>query len=150
MNTKNLIFSLTIMSVLFLASCSPKVGKSIAVSDVDEITEEVIADWDYALVHIYRRGGAGALVGYDIHYADQIICRAKNNWGTTIKIRDFGQNTVWAKTESKVEIPVNFEPGREYYIRCGMKMGIAVGRPTLELVNKKTGKTEYESVKTKE
>jgi len=113
-------------------------------------TDDVVADWDYALLHIYRFGGAGALVGYDIHLGNEVICRAKNKWKTTIQIHSFGLNTVWASTESKIELPVNFEPGREYYIRCGIKMGIAVGRPTLELVDKNTGKTEFDSIKTKE
>ena len=107
------------------------------------------ADWDYALLHIYRSGGPGALVGYDVYLGNDVICRTKNKWKTTIQIRSFGLNTLWASTESKTEIPVNFEPGREYYIRCGMKMGVAVGRPTLELVDKNVGKSEFASIKTK-
>jgi len=114
-----------------------------------ESNDDVVADWDYALLHIYRFGGPGALVGYDIHLGEEVICRAKNKWKTTIQIRNFGRNTLWASTESKIELPVNFEPGREYYVRCGIKMGIAVGRPTLDLVDKGTGKTEFNSIKEK-
>ena len=110
---------------------------------------DVLADWDYALLHIYRLGGPGAMVSYDVHLGNDVICRAKNKWKTTIQIRSFGRNTVWATTESKTEIPVNFEPGREYYIRCGIKMGVMVGRPALELVYKNVGKFEFDSIKTK-
>lgn len=56
-------------------------------------------------------------------------------------------NTLWAKTESKVEVPVDFEYGREYYLRCGVKMGAFVGRPTLELVDHTTGKLEFTTIK---
>jgi len=112
--------------------------------------EDVAADWDYALLHIYRFGGSGALVSYDIHLGDVVICRAKNKWKTTIQIYNFGLNTLWASTESKTELPVRIEPGREYYIRCGLKMGVIVGRPTLELVEKSRGRTEFASIKTKE
>ena len=86
--------------------------------------EDVAADWDYALLHIYRHSGQGALVGYDVYLGNDVICRAKNKWKTTIQIRSFGLNTVWASTESKTELSVNFEPGREYYIRCGVKWGL--------------------------
>jgi len=109
--------------------------------------EDVVADWDYALLHVYRFGGQGALISYDVYLGNELICRAKNKWKTTIQIRSFGRNTIWASTESKTEVPVNFEPGREYFIRCGIKMGAVVGRPTLQLVDNKTGKVEFASIK---
>lgn len=111
--------------------------------------DDVVADWDYALVHIYRGSGAGALVGYDVHLGSEVLCRAKHKWKTTIQVRSFGHNMLWASTESKTEIPVNFEPGREYYIRCELKMGVLVGRPSLTLVDKNTGKAEFEAIKIK-
>lgn len=112
-----------------------------------EVPGDVVLDMDYALLHIYRFGGAGALVGYDIHLGDSVICRAKNKWKTTIMIKKDGYNTIWAKTESKVEVPINIQMGHEYYIRCGIKMGFAVGRPTLDLVDNRTGKPEFDSIK---
>jgi hypothetical protein len=107
------------------------------------------ADWDYALLHFFRFSGAGQLVGYDIHLGNVVICRARNNWKTTVEIRIFGRNTLWASTEAKTEIPINIEPGREYYIRCGLGYGIMVGRPTLQLVDKNTGKAEFASIKSR-
>jgi hypothetical protein len=135
------------------SSCHRITALILHIDNIGEIAAgakaaDVVADWDYALLHIYRLGGAGPLVGFDIHLGNDVICRAKNKWKTTIQIRSFGLNTVWASTESKTELPVNFEPGREYYIRCGIKMGVMVGRPTLELVNKNVGKAEFASIKT--
>lgn len=137
-------------TLLLASACSPKTGMTFASGYADDMVDEVAADWDYALLHIYRPAGAGALVGYDVLLGDEVICRSKNKWKTTLEIRDFGQNMLWASTESKVELPVNFEKGREYYVRCGIKMGIVVGRPTLELVSKKTGKPQFDAIKVKD
>lgn len=103
---------------------------------------------DYALLHIYRpKNLVGALLGYDVHLGNEMICQVKNNWKTTIQIFNLGKNTIWAKTEAKTELPVNFLPGHEYYIRCGVKMGIITGRATFKLIDESTGKREFNSMK---
>lgn len=108
--------------------------------------EPVIPDADYAILNVYRYNGTGALVGYDLHLGDDVICRVKNNSKTTLKIKKDGLNTLWARTESKVEVPVNLKPGKTYYLRCGIGMGIMVGRPTLELVEGQIGKLEFQAL----
>ncbi|MDR2037644.1 MAG: DUF2846 domain-containing protein [Bacteroidales bacterium] len=128
------------------------VTASVPVSDpapANEIsagTEELLQG-DYALLHIYRKGAmAGAAIGYDVYLDDENLFRAKNNSKTTIKVTKEGMNTLRAKTETKVEIPIDIQFGREYYIRCGMKMGAFVGRPDIELVDNHTGITEFEKI----
>ena len=139
-------YYLLILVALFVATaCSPKLGQTLSADNVDEVA----ADWDYALVHLYRKGAVGVLVGYDVYLGDENICHVKNNWKTTLQVRTFGPNTLSAKTETRTEIPVNFEPGREYYIHCGLKMGAFVGRPTLELMKKSAGKAGFDRIKTK-
>ena len=101
----------------------------------------------YALLHVYRRNGTGFLVNFDLHLGDSVICRVSNKWKTTLHISKDGLNSLWARTESKVEVPVNIKFGKEYYLRCGVTMGAFVGRPKLELVDNQTGKAEFESVK---
>lgn len=109
--------------------------------------DSILAKADYALLHIYRFGGMGSLIGYDLYLGDSIICRVKNNWKTTLKIKKDGLNSLWAKTESKDELPVDIKIGQEYYVRCGIGMGILVGRPTLEMVGKELGREEYFTIK---
>lgn len=46
-------------------------------------------------------------------------------------------------------MPIDVEMGREYYLRCSMEMGVAVGRPKLQLVDAMQGKSEYNSIKSK-
>ncbi|HEY1215438.1 MAG TPA: hypothetical protein VGE93_17545, partial [Bryobacteraceae bacterium] len=33
----------------------------------------------YAILYVYRPGGAGALIGYNLHLGDSVICRMTNN-----------------------------------------------------------------------
>jgi len=134
------------------STCHRIIARILKVDKNDlEITdlEEPISDVDYAILNVYRYGGAGALVGYDLYLGDSVICRVINNFKTTLHIRKDGMNMLWAKTEANHEIPVNFEMGRTYYLRCGLNMGAFVGRPHLELIDYKTGKTEFESFNAK-
>jgi hypothetical protein len=104
---------------------------------------------DYALLHIYRQSMTGALIKYDLHLDDDVICHVSNNWKETIKIYKEGLSTLWARTESKAELPIDIQLGEEYYIRCGIKMGIVVGRPQLELVDSTKGMKDLQSIKDK-
>jgi hypothetical protein len=99
---------------------------------------------DIALLHIYRRGSMkGAMISYTLHLDDEAIFKVKNNAKTTVSISAAGTHTLWAKTESKTEIPIDIQPGKEYYIRCGIKFGFFVGKPKIEIVDNQTGKTEF-------
>jgi hypothetical protein len=86
-------------------------------------------------------------VSYDLRLDDTVVCRVNNKFKKTIKIRKYGHTTLWAKTETKDELPINIQPGREYYIRCAVTMGAFVGHPSLELVDTNTGRTEFNAVK---
>jgi hypothetical protein len=102
---------------------------------------------DCALLHIYRPGSmAGAIISYDLHLDEWTLCRVKNKSKTTIRITAPGAYTLWAKTETREELPVNIQFGNEYYVRCGVKMGAFVGRPELLLVDPQMGKTEFDKI----
>lgn len=112
-----------------------------------EMRDSATTDADYALLHVYRYSGAGALIGYDLHLGDSVICRVSNKWKKTFKIREEGLKILWAQTEVKKEVSVNFQHGKEYYLKCGITMGVMVGHPKLVLVDNTTGKAEYASLK---
>jgi hypothetical protein len=67
----------------------------------------------------------------------------------TVKIDREGLITLWARTETKTELPIDIRFGNEYYIRCSISMGAFVGRPRLEQVDNKTGKLEIQSISDK-
>ena len=144
------------LPTLMGSSCHQIKADILRVADPSKIQRSTVAEdeivdpnVDYATLNIYRYSGAGALVSYDLYLGDSIICRVKNKSKQTIQVNKLGYNSLWAKTESKAELPVNLKAGHQYYIRCGLKMGIMVGRPSLELIDNKTGKMEFESIKTK-
>jgi hypothetical protein len=109
--------------------------------------EKIDTSWNYAKLYVYRPGGVGALMGYDLYLGDSVICRVKNNSIQQLEVTKKGLISLWAKTEAKAEIPIDIEFGREYYLRCSMEMGIMVGRPVLQLVDRNLGKVEYNSIK---
>ena len=137
-----------------VSSCHRIIAKILRVENPEDLKDneeenEIISDIDYAIIYVYRYNGTGALVNYDLHLGDSVICRIKNNYKTTLHIKKNGYNTLWAKTESKAEIPINIQPGKEYYVKCGIQMGVFVGQPTIKLIDKKTGKAEFESFNAK-
>ncbi len=135
------------------SSCHRIIADILKVDGIEnyatEDKSEELLDIDYAILNVYRFSGVGPLVGYDLYLGDSVICRVKNNYKTTIHIDKDGLNTLWAKTESKSEVPIDVQPGKTYYLRCSLKMGAFVGRPKLELIDAKTGRAEFESFKAK-
>lgn len=137
---------------VFGSSCHQIKANLYKVDDIENlkpVAEQELLDVDYAILNVYRYPGPGSLIGYNLYLGDSVICRVKNNFKTTLHIEKEGLNTLRAKTESKVEVHVNIKYGKTYYVRCGMKMGAFVGRPTINLVDYRTGRTEFESFEAK-
>jgi hypothetical protein len=111
--------------------------------------ERIDSTLDHAVLYVYRNGGTGALVGYNLYLGDSLICRVTNRFKQEIKINRTGATELWAKTESRAAVPIELKKGKSYYLRCSVGMGIMVGRPSLELVSSSAGSREYKTVKTK-
>ena len=103
---------------------------------------------DYAVVYFYRYSGTGLIVNYDVHIGDKKVFRSKAPSKAEVKVYDEGEFEIWAKTEAKEVLVLEIEKGRDYYVRCGVDIGIIIGRPTLERVPVDSGKAEYESIET--
>ena len=140
-------FAVMMVALVLLTDCG---GSKSAVSksaNVSAQSPEYQLTDDCALLHIYRIGTMkGAAVSYDLHLDDEVVFRVKNKTKTTLKITSEGLKTLWAKTETKVELPVDVKFGNEYYIQCSISFGALVGRPKLELVDNKTGKEEFAKI----
>jgi hypothetical protein len=112
--------------------------------------EEYQLDESCALIHVYRPGSMmGMAISYNFNIDDKAVFRVKNKSKTTVRVTEGGQKTLWAKTETREELLINIELGKEYYIRCGLGMGAFVGRPRLEIVDNQTGKLEFAKIKGK-
>lgn len=114
----------------------------------DRMDEEVKTDDDFAILHVYRYGGPGFLVGYNIMMSDTVLCRVRNNFSEIFLIREEGIKTLWAQTEARSQVSIDFRFGNEYYLRCDFNMGAVVGIPKLELVDRKSGESELEYFRT--
>lgn len=116
---------------------------------IPEPIDSAMIGANYAIINVYRPSGTGFLVNYDLHLGDSIICRVKDNFCQSVKIYQDGYNTLWARTETKEEIPIKVEFGKIYYVRCGINMGAFVGRPSVEIVDGYTGKAEFTAIENK-
>lgn len=103
-------------------------------------------DTTSAVLHIYRNSLTGRLLNYDLYLGDLKLARVRNNWKETVKVERFGNQTLWAQTEIRKEVPIYIEKGKEYYIRCGVSMGAMTGRPEIEVIDNSIGRIEYKSV----
>jgi hypothetical protein len=106
-------------------------------------------DSDYALVHFYRPSlGAGALLGYKIKDSnDSIVGRLRNGEKFAYKIKKTGTQSFYGTLETKEEIKINIEKGKEYFVRCSINMGIVLGRPEINLIENYIGMKEYDAMK---
>ena len=133
----------TVMTAfMLLTNCSSK-----SIVSTSGYAEYQLSD-DYALLHLYRpKSMMGMAISYDLNLDDNVVFRVKNNSKTTIKITSEGLKTLWAKTETRVELPVDIRLGQEYYVQCGLGMGALVGRPKLEIVDNRKGKDEFSKIR---
>lgn len=143
-------------SAMGSSSCDRIIARILKLDNEEKLIkiknrETAIVDstWNYAKFYVYRTGGVGALIGFDVHLGDSVICRAKSNSKYELVITKKGMNSIWAKTETKSEIPIDVQFGREYYIKCSLGMGVMIGHPHLQIVGRARGKTEFNSIKSK-
>ena len=106
------------------------------------------SDADYAIVYFYRpKNFTGSMIGYKVRMDEEdVIGRVRNGEKFEYKITDFGKHEFWAKTESKTSVIIDVKKGEEYFIECGLSMGIAVGKPKMSLVENAIGISKYESI----
>lgn len=101
---------------------------------------------DYAIVYIYRPYGLGSMVSYDVYVNDTKVYKAGEKTKAEVKIYEAGDYELWARTESRTDIPLVVELGGEYFVRCTVGMGILVGYPVLEAVSAGIGSAEYNMI----
>jgi hypothetical protein len=106
-------------------------------------------DCDYALIHFYRPSfGAGALLGYKIKDVnDSILGRLRNGEKFIYKTKKFGIQSFYGTLETKEEVKINIEKGKEYFVRCSINMGVVLGRPEINLIENYIGMKEYSEMK---
>ena len=107
-------------------------------------------DADYSILYFYRpRNSYGSLIGYKVkNEQKEEIGRVRNGEKFEFKTKEFGPQFFYGKTESLDSLTINVKRGQEYFIRCGIKTGFAVGVPVLTLMENSKGIREYEAMDT--
>ncbi len=102
-------------------------------------------DADYALIHFYRPNiGPGSLLYYAIkNDKDSVVGKMKNGEKFILKTKDFGSKNFYGVLETKETININIEKRKEYFVRCGVKIGVAFGRPEINLIENHVGIKEF-------
>ena len=122
-----------------------------------------------ALLHIYRKRASIVnvlsvpLTRYDILMDNMVVgSRTSNNWKTTITVPTFGVKTLSATIDGrKGEVQITIEPGGVYYVsgdvssirrelgktsKDGKPVMETLYTPTFQLVDKRTGETEFNAI----
>ncbi|MDR3219830.1 MAG: DUF2846 domain-containing protein [Dysgonamonadaceae bacterium] len=140
---------LMLVMPLLLTNCGTQKAAT-AYDDAEPQSPEYELTDDCALLHIYRPGSmAGMAISYTLRLDDEEIFRVKNKSKTTIRFTGGGAITLWAKTETKTELSMDIQLGKEYYVRCGVGMGAFVGRPKIEIVDNEKGQAEFNKIPAK-
>lgn len=97
-----------------------------------------------AKIYLYRpKSPIGMTVVYAVFINDHQVGVAKNGFNQVFEISEAGPIEIWGETEKKLSIKLEVEPGKEYYVKCGVKMGALTGRPKFTLMEERKGKQAY-------
>jgi hypothetical protein len=98
-----------------------------------------------AVIRFYRLKDTLALMpSYDVHLNnDSVVYRARSRSQEQIVLAAPCSITLWAHTERRAELKLTLEPGKQYYVRCGLVKGEIRMLPVLESVDEQTGAKEF-------
>ncbi|NBL00754.1 MAG: DUF2846 domain-containing protein [Erysipelotrichia bacterium] len=131
-----LVFSASV--VLFLSGCG---------ASGQQFSQFSTPKPDKALVYVYRPSAfVGGGVYYNIHVTntstpDFIAGELVNGSYLQIDV-PAGENELWGQTESKSSVTIDAKKGEIYCVKGGVGIGFIVGRPSLDIVDMTTCKTE--------
>lgn len=118
---------------------------------VDEQLKDLLPDTaSYALLYIYRPSiYTGSMIQYNLHVNDSEVCRVANGSRCIVKLTQAGKTKLWARTESRAQMEIDVKPGKVYFLKCGIKMGIMVGEPDMNLIDPSQGLAEFNRMRSK-
>jgi hypothetical protein len=132
-----------LMIFLLLATCALIVSCAGGPSfvNVEEIPEQK------GLIYLYRKSSL-----FGVAIVPQIWCNGApivslKSGGYYAYFADPGKTFITAKTESRTGVTIEVEPGKTYYVRLRIGMGIVAGRPHLTLVDEEKGAKEIKGCK---
>jgi hypothetical protein len=61
-----------------------------------------------------------------------------------IKLYKEGPTLIWAKTEHTEEVNIAVAFGQEYFLKCGVKMGVVEARPEFRMEAAEKGRSDFD------
>lgn len=99
-----------------------------------------------ATVYFYRPGRlGGAIVGYNLRQDGEVVGRIKD-YSVLVLHPSPGAHLYKAETEDESSIRLTIEPGKSYFVECGISTGIIVGRPVFRIVSKAEAKRQIAAI----
>jgi len=102
---------------------------------------------DKAVVYIYRPSRfVGSAIKPKVYAGDKLITQLVSG-GYYPYFVSPGRVELWAKTEAKSSVEFLAEPGKTYFVKGTIGMGILVGRPKLEMMSADIAREEITDCK---
>lgn len=94
-----------------------------------------------SLLYVYRPSVAGAVIPMPVICDERMIGSTRGKTFIYAYIAP-GKHTITAEAERPATLEIETEAGKTYYIRQKVKMGIAMARTDLELVDEAEGRNK--------
>ena len=134
-------FLILLSAVAFILSgCSPKLTNSTSAESIPAVHP------DYAVIYFYRTGNF-VKTPYDVHLGTDVVYRSRNNSKAAVKVDKPGRYEIWGKTETRESLTLDIEMGKDYYVRTFVHMGVAIWRPSIELIPADKAQTDWNSIR---
>jgi hypothetical protein len=115
---------------------------------LDSSTQVLDNQCGYAKIHFYRgKNIIGFAITPKLYINGHPVSKIKWNWKKTITIYIPGVYNFSATTEVTKKFQLHVEMNREYYVRCSMGWGLAVGRIKFTLMNAERAQQDIRNLK---
>jgi hypothetical protein len=135
------IKSLTVVLILILSSCA-------STFQYNKIAQPNSNDKEMATIYVLRPSSFGSAIKFGIYQDEKLIGKLGPKSYLAWSVKPDGKElTIMSKSENKDILTINPQPGKTYYIKQKVKMGIAIARTGLEFIDENEGKEILRKVK---
>lgn len=123
------IISLVVVLSLILSGCANTF-------QYNKIAQPNSDDKEMATIYVLRPSSFGSAIKFGIYQNEKLIGKLgpKSYLAWTVK-PDGKKLLIMSKSENKDILTINPQPGKTYYIKQKVKMGIAIARTRLEFID---------------
>lgn len=103
---------------------------------------------ELATIYVVRPSSFGSAIRFRIFQDEKLIGKLGPNSYLSWTVKPDGKDlTIVSKSENKDMVTINPQPGKTYFIKQEVKMGIAIARTGLKIIEEQEGKSILEKLK---